>query len=245
MPRAHLLPPPDEIRSTISLSTLNQAESQLLKLAFGPGFNFAQLNAISELIYKRQITRASEKLNGWLQKVFRSHSGLAFDLIPDTAQRDKLSISLRDAHGGLTPLGSRGAGVRRVMTLLTALMANDYNDDYHVILVDEPEASLHADSQHLVRSLLESLGAQPRVQVIYATHSPSMVNVLRPHNVRLLERKRVEATATSIVANRPFEGGFQPVRASLGITPADSLLYAPVAIVVEGHGGRRTAAPIN
>ena len=234
MPRTVLLPPVGQIRNEIELNKPSLVETNLLRLAFGPQFSFGQLASMSVQTYQRQIRSAEEKLNDWLGKVVPSSLSLGFALMPDAQNREKLALSLRDGHGGLTPFGSRGAGIQRVMTLLAALMGNDFDTWHTIVLVDEPETSLHADSQHLVRRLLEDLAVQPNVQVIYATHSPSMVNVLRPHSLRLLHRTRQNEKATTVIDNRPFKDNYLPIRSSLGLTPADSLLYAPLTIVVEG-----------
>jgi predicted ATP-dependent endonuclease of OLD family len=120
------------------------------------------------------------------------------------------------------------------MAILAGLMSNDFSSGHWVVLFDEPENSLHADSQHVLRRLFEELASRPNLQVVYATHSPSMINPLRPQSVRLFRRETREEKATTAIDNAPFKGNFLPVRASLGLTPADSLLYAPVSIVVEG-----------
>jgi hypothetical protein len=62
-----------------------------------------------------------------------------------------------------------------------------------------------------------------------------MVNTMRPHSLRLITRTTKNERAYSVVENSPFSGGgFLTVRSSLGISPADSLLFAPITIVVEG-----------
>jgi hypothetical protein len=61
-----------------------------------------------------------------------------------------------------------------------------------------------------------------------------MINVMRPQSLRLLSRTAIEGTATTRIDNKPFQNNFVRVRASLGLTAADSLLYAPLTVVVEG-----------
>jgi predicted ATP-dependent endonuclease of OLD family len=124
--------------------------------------------------------------------------------------------------------------VRRIVSLMAALSEVDPDAGHTYILFDEPENSLHADSQHMLRRVLEDLAAHPTVQVVYATHSPSMINTMRPHAVRLLHRVSTDGRACTRIDNRPYAENYRAVRASLGITPADSLLYAPLAVIVEG-----------
>jgi hypothetical protein len=145
-----------------------------------------------------------------------------------------LGISIADEHMGHTPLGYRGAGVRKVLGLMGELLAAKPADQHTYILIDELENSLHADSQHMLRQVLEGLGRQETVQVIYVTHSPSMINTMRPASIRVLSRTHEGERAKSVIDNRPFGNNFYRVRSSLGLTPSDSLLYAPITVIVEG-----------
>jgi hypothetical protein len=62
-----------------------------------------------------------------------------------------------------------------------------------------------------------------------------MINPFHPERIRLLtQTKSKTGYATSVLINNPSEDNLSPLRMSLGITAADSLLYAPIAIVVEG-----------
>ena len=61
-----------------------------------------------------------------------------------------------------------------------------------------------------------------------------MINTLRPQSVRILERSRVNDKAVSLFVNKAHQGNYMLVRSSLGISPADSLLYAPITIIAEG-----------
>ena len=108
------------------------------------------------------------------------------------------------------------------------------NDKTIWILIDEPENALHADAQHYLRQFLEGIASSEKIQVIYATHSPAMLNPLKSRSIRLFTRTQKEGVPTSMVNNAPFEDNFYPVRTSLGLSPIDSLLYAPVTIIVEG-----------
>jgi hypothetical protein len=103
-----------------------------------------------------------------------------------------------------------------------------------IILLDEPETSLHADAQHQLRRVFEALAEQPNIQVVYATHSPSMLNSRFPNRIRVLYRTTEQDRAISKSAKVSFGENFQQVRASWGITPSDSLLYGAVTVLVEG-----------
>jgi energy-coupling factor transporter ATP-binding protein EcfA2 len=227
------LPPTEEIGDLIEFDTANPLELRLLRHAFGKDFQAVVLNNLPLNLYHLQLAKASENLNRLSKRILPQSLGITWKFT-DQADRKAIGLLLTDRHGGVTSLGFRGTGLRKVMSAVAHLMDHDLSKPHTLVLFDEPENSLHADSQHLLRTLLESLGAMPTVQVVYATHSPSMINVMRPESIRLLSRSSEEGKATSRIDNMPFKGNYFPVRMSLGITPADSLLYAPVTIIVEG-----------
>jgi ABC-type transport system involved in cytochrome c biogenesis ATPase subunit len=229
-----ILPPESDIRNTIELASPNAVEQDLFRVALGNEFEFKNLAGSSANWFEAQLGRAEAKLNGLLRDLLPAPLGIAWKLRA-AADRTAVHCNLTDAHGAYTPLGSRGSGVRKVMALLATLLQNQFDKGHWVVLFDEPEASLHADSQHLLRRLLEKLAARTNVQVVYATHSPSMINVARSHSVRLLRRESRGGKPTTAIDNSPFKANYLPVRSSLGLTPADSLLYAPVTVVVEGE----------
>jgi predicted ATP-dependent endonuclease of OLD family len=78
------------------------------------------------------------------------------------------------------------------------------------------------------------MAQKKNIQVVYATHSSSMINTMRPSSLRVLRRTNIGERATSEIVDRVGDGNFIAVRSSLGITAADSLLFAPVTIIVEG-----------
>ena len=63
-----------------------------------------------------------------------------------------------------------------------------------------------------------------------------MINPVRPKSLRLLTREQTDSgVATTRINNKPYANdNYQMIRSSLGISPADSLLYAPITIIVEG-----------
>ena len=63
-----------------------------------------------------------------------------------------------------------------------------------------------------------------------------MINPSRPRNIRLLTRELSEnGNPTTKINNKPYaDNNFQLIRTQLGMSPADSLLYAPITVVIEG-----------
>jgi len=234
MPRVVVLPPASEVGETIDLAKPSAVESDFLRLAFGDGFSYQKLADLDPVALGEEVTRAEAALNEHIRKRLPTATRVTFRLSRLGEDNRQLGVYLEDEHRGYARLGVRGAGLRKMVTLISMLLGIGSGGTHTIILFDEPENSLHADAQHALRGLLEQIAADPAIQVVYATHSPSMMNTMRPHSVRLLQRTTKNNVATTIIDNKPLKDNYLPVRASLGISAADSLLYAPVTVIVEG-----------
>lgn len=223
----------ESVSEEIDLASPNQIERYLLDVGFGSEFSFAKIQAMKDTRFTTALLTAEDKLNQQLSKILPRASSLKFSLRPVIGDRKRLALMLRDPHEGITPFGLRGSGVRKMVTLFAEIMRTGAGSN-RVILIDEPENSLHADAQHLLRELLYSVTLDDKTQVIYATHSPAMINPMRPDQLRLLKRDSYRETATSVVEKDSTNKNYLTVRTSLGISAVDSLLFAPVTVIVEG-----------
>jgi predicted ATP-dependent endonuclease of OLD family len=242
-------------------ANLGSLTKDLLDIAFDnkgfPGDDLKLTNATKE-----DLRSGAEHINQKLQKLFNQsiHTKFRFEfsepeetidppqddrrwisklLRParkalETPRKRTIDLHIEDELRGETHLSYRGSGVIKLAYLACKLMDWRLDHQQNIILMDEPENSLHAASQHMLRTALEGLAQNHNLQIIYSTHSPSMINSLQPENIRLVKREATDTQVTSAIDNRPFDRNFLPVRASLGLTPADSLLYAPITVIVEG-----------
>lgn len=103
--------------------------------------------------------------------------------------------------GGLTfPLEKQGSGSRRtaLWTILKLLADNGVRakvagptakshhepvgpNTAHVLLLDEPEVSLHPTATEIARDVLYSLPENDNWQIVVATHSPSFIDLTKDH----------------------------------------------------------------
>ncbi len=235
MPKILYLPlvPGNEISSTFTFETANWLEQQLLILAFGLNPQKKFTEARPE-VRARDIQQANNIIYYRLNQILPYSLGIKLSLNLVSYDPFTFSINFEDWHDGITPIIQRGSGVKKIVNLLIALSTITNPDEQIYILFDEPENSLHADAQHKLRGFLESLGKHSHIQVLYSTHSSSMINPIRTSGLRLMERAFRNGYATSTIDNQPYRGNFQIVRTSLGMSPADSLLYSPVTIITEG-----------
>lgn len=231
-----LNPSSSQIGSEINLEKpRSKIEEIFIQLAFGQ--NAAQrLKKMSPHNRRLALRKAETTLNDGLSSILPA--SLPMEFILDWAEANPLRVlvSLKDAHNEVISLNRRGAGVRKIIALMVLLLdaQKKAQEETVWILIDEPENALHADAQHYLRQFLEDLAVSDKIQVMYATHSPAMINPLRAHSIRLFKRIQKNGIPTTIVDNTPYEENFYPIRASLGISPSDSLLYAPITVVIEG-----------
>ena len=228
------LPLVSEVRQDIPLQEMNEAEEELLRLGFGPGFTTDEFAKLDVEERTRRIDEAEETLNERLLQLLPPSMALSFRIAATEEKPGQLSVSIVDKHKSYVSLASHGAGVRRLINVMGAVLRIHERSEHTLVLYDEPETSLHADAQHSLRRLLEQIGSLPTVQIVYTTHSPAMINTQRPMSVRVIQQRQVDGKATAFVTPRTFYENFSGVRTSLGITAADSLLYAPITILVEG-----------
>lgn len=242
-PKAPLFPMEHEISQEIHFESENELDQALIHAAFGLNA-FPRLGSLSETNVHILMDEGNKKLNEALLEFLPPQTQFEFRLHKLEGAPLRFSVSLADSIGGYTPITSRGAGVRKILTTLLALNSLNHTNEHVVVLFDEPENSLHADSQHVLRQFLEELASNKTVQVIYATHSPSMINSYKTRGLRLVKRIARNNDATSVIENKPIGDNFSKVRIHLGISAADSLLYAPINVIVEGTTEARNLADL-
>lgn len=223
------------VNTLISLEKPAPADVEFLRAGFGPEFNSNALLAMSHVGAGQLVSKAEAKLNGHLESVFPQRHGFRIQL-RDSLENKTLRIYLEDAFLSGTATLSRGTGVQKLIGVVCRLASQINTKEQFIVLFDEPESSLHADSQRALRKLLESLSDRSNVQVIYTTHSPAMINSWRSNSLRLITRE-VDAEnghGFSAINNDPARENFGEIRSELGIHACDSLLFGPLTIIVEG-----------
>ncbi len=233
-PRTVRLPLSEGLTNEINLVTPSNSELQFLEMAFGSPYNWEKYSSLTENHFLSHVKKAEHKASTQLKKLLPASMGMSFGFQPRGEKHERLAIHLMDQFNSLTPLNLRGSGIQKLTSMLGTLMTNLTDDQHYLILLDEPETSLHADIQHKLRHILEQIASKPNLQVIYATHSPSMISPSRTNSLRLVTRNINNNTVSSKVNDRPVDENFSLVRSTLGINPTDSLLYAPITLIVEG-----------
>lgn len=89
------------------------------------------------------------------------------------ANRYELGLMRQESQRSITTFGELSSGEQQLLTLALKLTA--YAGDGTVILVDEPELSLHVSWQRAIPGMLGIVGSRMGCSMVVATHSPVVV----------------------------------------------------------------------
>jgi energy-coupling factor transporter ATP-binding protein EcfA2 len=131
----------------------------------------ARVNQIVSFIdsYNEELRKLYEGVDRYraLTNRFINDSRKSIVFAPD----EKLVVEL--PNGDIAPLASLSSGERQIVVILTHLAFNERARQANVLIIDEPEISLHVRWQEIFVDALRD--ANPSTQVILATHSPSII----------------------------------------------------------------------
>jgi len=85
-----------------------------------------------------------------------------------------LSIQSNRPGGGLVPVQALSSGEQHLVALFTLLLFSAEHGS--IVLIDEPEISIHAAWQHDFLADIMRVSALVNVQLVIATHSPAIIN---------------------------------------------------------------------
>lgn len=148
---------------------------------------------------------------------------------------DELKIRIRDNRHMLSlPFDEHSTGFQWFFSFLAAFSKFEWGNEPLIILLDEPALGLHARAQKdFLRFINERL--TDKLQVIYSTHSPFMIESDHLERARVVEdHGRDEgATVSSDVLSTDPDTLF-PLQAALGYDIAQHLFIGNNNLVVEG-----------
>jgi len=204
----------------------------------------------SSRILKQKIENLNHSLTHnfhdfWQQSIGRNNKiHIQFELdhynasYGEKAGKPYLEFWIKDEGERLYPK-QRSRGVRWFLSFYLSLKASaNINDKAMVLLVDEPGVSLHARAQEDVLKVFEDI--KEKIQVIYTTHSPHLVEINKLHRVLAVQRDDIESlrSTTRIL---------DPLRLSSAspdtLTPLQSILGNPLG--GEGFSSKRINLIVN
>ncbi len=189
----------------------------------------------SSRILKQKIENLNHSLtcnfqDFWQQSVGRNNKiNIQFELdhynssFTGKAGKPYLEFWIKDEGERLYPK-QRSRGVRWFLSFYMELKAAACHDSKPmVLLVDEPGVSLHARAQEDVLKVFEDISN--KIQIIYTTHSPHLVEINKLHRVLAVQRDDINSSRSSTTI-------LDPLRLSSAtpdtLTPLQSILGNPM-----------------
>ena len=106
-----------------------------------------------------------------------------------------LAFWIKDKNGNTKPV-QRSKGVRWFISFFLTLKAITQEHVNRIILIDETGANLHAKAQKDILKILES--EKENMQIVYATHSPYLINVEKVYRTLVVERKDINSNSKTV-----------------------------------------------
>jgi len=163
------------------------------------GLEYSFFQQPSSRILKQKI----ENLNGeltlnfqdfWRQNVGKNNKiNINFELShydhtnPEKSGKPFIEFWIKDEMERLYPK-QRSRGVRWFLSFFLELKATAMDKSKHdkVLLIDEPAVSLHARAQEDVLKVFDDI--KERIQIIYTTHSPHLIDVNKLYRILAVQR---------------------------------------------------------
>ena len=237
--------------------------------------DFSFFEQPSSRILKQKIENLNHSLtcnfqDFWQQSIGRNNKiNIQFELdhynssYAAKAGKPYLEFWIKDEGERLYPK-QRSRGVRWFLSFYMELKASACDDcKPMVLLVDEPGVSLHARAQEDVLKVFEDISQ--KIQVIYTTHSPHLVEINKLHRVLAVQRDDLDSfrsttrildplrlsSATpdtltplqSILGNPMTREGFSTVRFNLIVNDIGSFYLLNAIIQLTGFKGNISLIP--
>ncbi len=140
---------------------------------------------VDKLIYEEDIvsSEAYSKIRDVVNDIFGE---LNMQIEFDRMDKDK-NVYFRNFQYNNITLKDLSGGERTILTKILPLYLHDYKDG--IILIDEPEISLHPNWQFQIIELYKKIAIRNNNQFIIATHSPQIVASVEQESLRVLVRE--------------------------------------------------------
>jgi len=171
---------------------------------------------IDKLIYEKdkKSSEVYELVRKKLQSIFEGFNlQVEFNLL----DKDR-NIFFKNERSERIPISQLSGGEKELITRAFTLYVSDIKDT--IILIDEPETSLHPNWQNRILKIYEDFAVENNNQIIIATHSPHIIASAKKESLRLLVKKNEKIEVIS-----DFDGsyGYEVQRVLLDIMNLESL----------------------
>jgi len=105
----------------------------------------------------------------------------------DIVVRDNEKVIFKNSSGATFDIGELSTGEKTLLSKVLYLYFKDYKEK--IILIDEPELSLHPSWQNKVLKIYENFAKLNSCQIIIATHSPHIIGSAKNEYLRFLVKE--------------------------------------------------------
>lgn len=180
--------------------------------------------------------------NDWKQQIYGSNKvDIVFHIENENVEGKAIEtvyFFVKTKENELLEPKKRSKGMIWFLSAWLDLKARE-NDRGLVILYDEPGLYLHIKAHKDILKVFESLSTNGH-QVIYSTHSPSLINTKRLSNISLVinnEKKGtlVEGLTSSKLNTKYRKDALQPIAEAMGLEPLNDFnILSPNNVLLEG-----------
>jgi len=190
---------------------------------------------IDELLREQKaVKKTREQVNTQLKELALSADPIA-SIIKISGADASVDIRIRQmlekldlALGGD---GKPGLGSNNLLFMACELLLLAGDEGNKLLLIEEPEAHLHAQRQLRAMKFLQEQAKSKGVQVIVTTHSPNLASAIDLNNIVMIRNKRAFSMASGQTALELSDYRF--LQRFLDVTKAN-LFFARGVMIVEG-----------
>jgi predicted ATP-binding protein involved in virulence len=136
--------------------------------------NFPHYRRIDKIFENaKNYIQQSQSINEPITQYLRIVNGFLKDSDKEIVFDGKGNLLVRVSKHEPVPITSLSSGESQIVIMITHLSFNPESKRANVFIVDEPELSLHVAWQELFVDAITK--ANPNLQVILATHAPSII----------------------------------------------------------------------
>lgn len=184
---------------------------------------------------QREVLGTRTEINRQLKKLALSGETLEGNIkVSGTAASDeqRLRQLLEKLDLSLGGSGKLGLGSNNLLFIACELLLLTQEEvGNKLLLIEEPEAHLHAQRQLRVMKFLQEQAKENDIQVIVTTHSPSLASAIELNNLVMLHNGRAFSMAKGETELEPSDYRF--LQRFLDVTKAN-LFFARGVMIVEG-----------
>lgn len=206
--------------------------------------DFISLSKKSEVLKKGNIETLNKTITAnfqkdWKQKIAGNNQvKISFELSYDVTGKEKVSFFIKSKDGVYLQPRRRSKGLIWFLSLWLELKASEsYNG--LVFLFDEPGHNLHVKANNDMLEVFKKLSEKGH-QIIYSTHSPSLIELDKLHNIGLVLNTEnigtiVEGLTTSKLDSSYKKDALQPISEAMGLEPLkDFTMLSKRNVLLEG-----------